>query len=102
MREERRQDTRVKSDLIARIQRNSRLFDGLIRDVSDGGIFLRCDRKLLPGECVRIAVEPKDCVPLVFQAEVVWSRILGQDELDGLYGIGFRFLDVWVKPAAAH
>jgi hypothetical protein len=96
MREERRQHSRVKRNLTARIQRNSRLFDGIIRDVSDSGVFLRCNRKLLPGERVRIAVEPKDCMSMVFDVEVVWSRIFGQDEPGGLYGIGFRFLDMCV------
>ena len=94
MREERRQHARVKSKLTARIQRNSRLFDGVVRDVSERGVSLCCDRKLLPGECVRIAVGPRHCVPMVFEAEVIWSSILGQEEPGGLYGIGFRFLDV--------
>ena len=102
MREERRQHTRVKSDLTARIQRNSRSFDGIIKDVSDKGVSLRCDRKLLPGECVRVAVEPRECLPMVFDVEVVWSRMLGQDEPGGLYAIGFRFLDVRLMQTEAH
>jgi hypothetical protein len=31
---------------------------------------------------------------MVFNAEAVWSRILGQVDKRGFYGIGFRFLDV--------
>jgi hypothetical protein len=92
--EERRRHLRTESDLSASIQWTSRRFDGVIRNVSDDGAFVCCDHRLLPGECVRIAVKPKDCAPMVFDAEVVWSRILGRDDTYGSYGIGFRFLDV--------
>ena len=66
----------------------------VVKNVSDNGLLVCCDHSLLPGECVRIAVEPPDCEPMVFDAEVVWSRILGQVEKRQFYGIGFRFLDV--------
>ena len=94
MKKERRKHPRAESDLTARIQWTSRRFDGVIRNVSDNGIFLSCDHRLLPGECVRIAVAPTDCVPMVIDAEVVWSRILKQKEDRGFYGIGFRLLNV--------
>jgi hypothetical protein len=92
--EERREHSRVESDLTARVQRGLRSFDGLIRNVSESGVFLCSSQRLLPGECVRIAVEPRHCGPMLFDAEVIWSSILGQEEPGGLYGIGFRFLDV--------
>ncbi len=94
MRKERRKHPRAESDLTARIKWTSRRFDGVIRNVSDNGIFVSCDHRLLPGECVRIAVAPTDCVPMVIDAEVVWSRILKQKEGCGFYGIGFRLLNV--------
>jgi len=94
MAEERRRHLRTESDLTARIQWTTRRFYGVIRNVSDNGVFVCCDQRLLPGECVRIAVEPKECVPMIIDAEVVWSRILRQDNTFGSYGIGFRFLDV--------
>lgn len=94
MRRERRKHPRAKSDLTARIQWSSLRFDGVIKNVSDNGAFVCCDHRLLPGECVRIAVAPTDCVPMVIDAEVVWSRVLKQRENLGFYGIGFRFLNV--------
>ena len=94
MRKERRRHPRAKSDLLANIQWTSRRFDGVVKNVSDNGLFVCCNHRLLPGECVRIAVEPPDCGPMVFNAEAVWSRILGQVENREFYGIGFRFLDV--------
>ena len=94
IKKERRKHPRVGSDLTARIQRASRSFDGLIRNVSDTGVFLCSAQKLIPGECVRIVVDPRHCAPMVFDAEVIWSSILRQEEPDGLYGMGFRFIDV--------
>ena len=94
MRKERRRHPRAKSDLLARIQWTSRRFNGVVKNVSDNGLFVCCDHRLLPGECVRIAVEPPDCGAMVFNAEVVWSSTFEQKENRGFYGIGFRFLDV--------
>jgi hypothetical protein len=97
MKKERRKHLRAKSDLTARIQWTSRRFDGVIRNVSDSGVFVCCDHRLLPGECVRIAVAPTDCAPMLIDAEVVWSCTLKQVENRGFYGIGFRFLNVCLK-----
>ena len=102
MRKERRRHPRAKSDLTARIQWTSRRFDGVVKNVSDNGLFVCCDHRLLPGECVRIGcISAFYCMLFMllcsfslFDAEVIWSIILGQEELGGLYGIGFRFLDV--------
>lgn len=94
VKQERRCQTRVECNLSARIHRTSRSFDGLIRNVSDHGVFLYSSRKLLPGECVRVTVEPPGCPPLEIDAEVVWSGILRQDEPGGLYSMGCRFIDV--------
>ena len=94
IRQERRHQLRAKCNLTARIHRASRSFDGLIRNVSDNGVFLCSSQKLLPGECVHITVEPTGCAPLVIDVEVVWSQILRHDEPGGLYAMGCRFIDV--------
>ena len=94
MKKERRYRPRTECNLTAKIHRTSRSFDGLIRNVSDNGVFLCSSQKLLPGECVRIAVQPPGCVPLVIDAEVIWSRIFRHDEPGGLYGNGCRFIDL--------
>lgn len=98
--EDRRQQPRTECNLTARIHRASRSFDGLIRNVSDNGVFLCSSQKLLPGECVRITVEPKGCAPLEIDAEVVWSRIFRHDEPGGLYGTGCRFMDMRLMQTA--
>ena len=94
MEKERRKHPRAKCDLKTRIQWTSRCFVGVIKNVSDNGLFVSCEHRLLPGECVSITVEPPDCGAMVFNAEVVWSRTLKQKENLGFYGLGFRFLDV--------
>jgi hypothetical protein len=100
IKQERRHHLRAECNLTARIRRASSSFDGLIRNVSDNGVFLCSSQKLLPGECVRIAVEPPGCVPLEIDAEVVWSRIFRHDEPGGLYGTGCRFMDMRLMQTA--
>ena len=43
---------------------------------------------------VRIAIEVTERSPLVIDAQVVWSRVLSKVETGGLYGIGFRFVNL--------
>ena len=100
IRQERRHQPRAECNLAARIHRTSRSLDGLIRNVSDNGVFLCSSQKLLPGECVRITVEPTGCTRLEIDAEVVWSRILRHDEPGGLYAMGCRFIDVCLMQTA--
>ena len=100
IKQERRHQLRAECNLTARIHRASRSFDGLIRNVSDKGAFLCSSQKLLPGECIRIAVEPPGCVPMEIDAEVVWSRIFRHDEPGGLYGTGCRFMDMRLMQTA--
>ncbi len=100
VKQERRHQPRAECNLTARIHRASRSFDGLIRNVSDNGVFLCSSQKLLPGECVRITVEPTGCAPLVIDAEVVWSHILRHDEPGGLYAMGCRLIDVCLMQTA--
>ena len=100
MKQERRHKPRANCKLTARIHRASRSFDGLIRNVSDNGVLLCSSQKLLPGEYVRITVEPTGCAPLVFDAEVVWSHILRHNEPGGLYAMGCRLIDVYLMQTA--
>jgi hypothetical protein len=97
---ERRHQPRTECNLRARIHRASHSFDGLIRNVSDNGLFLCSPQKLLPGECVRITVEPAGCAPMEINAEVIWSRILRRDEPGGVYAMGCRFIDVCLMQTA--
>ena len=96
IKQERRRQPRAECNLTARVHRASRSFDGVIKNVSDDGVFLCSSQKLLPGECVRITVEPTGCAPLEIDAEVVWSHILRHDEPSGLYVMGCRFIDVYL------
>jgi hypothetical protein len=100
IKKERRQKPRAECNLTAMIHRASHSFEGLVRNVSDDGLFLCSSQKLLPGECVRIIVEPKGCAPLEIDAEVIWSHILRHDEPGGLYAMGCRFIDVCLRKTA--
>ena len=100
LQQERRHQPRTECNLAARIYRSSRFFHGLIRNVSDNGVFLCSSQRLLPGECVRITVQPAGCAALEIDAEVVWSRILRHDEPGGLYAMGCRFIDVCLMQTA--
>ena len=94
MRKERRKHPRAQSVLAAKIQKHSRPFAGIIRNVSPNWAFVCCDHRRLPGEYVRIAIELTDCLPLAIEAEAVYSRILSREETGDLYGVSFRFLNV--------
>ena len=94
MTKERRQHPRVESDWTVRIQREPHSFDGAIKNVSHSGVSICCNHNLPPGTRVRIAIEHPDRLPLVIDAEVMWSNILGQDEEYGLYRIGLRFVGI--------
>ena len=100
LKQERRQQPRTECNLTAEIHRASRSFHGLIRNVSDNGVFLCSSQRILPGECVRIIVQPAGCATLEIDAEVVWSRILRHDEPGGLYAMGCRFIDVCLMQTA--
>ena len=99
IRQERRHQLRAECNFTASIHRGSHSFDGLVKNVSDNGGFLWSSQRLIPGERVCIAIEPPYCGPLVIEAEVAWSRILRQDEPDGLYGMRFRFIDLCLMQA---
>ena len=94
MEKERRQHPRSESQWLARIQKEQLFFDGIVQNVSHSGAYICCDRKLVPAEKVRIAMEHSDHTPLVIDAEVIWSRILSQDETCSVYGVGCRFTEV--------
>ena len=91
---EKRHESRAECNLTAKIHTGSSSFDGLVKNISDNGALFWSPQKLLPGECVCIAIEPPHCGPLMIEAEVVWSRIFRQNEPGGLYGMGFRLIDV--------
>ena len=102
LKQERRHQSRAECNLKARIHRGSSSFDGLVKNISDNGGLLWSSQKFLPGEHVCIAVEPPYCGPLVIEAKVVWSRIFRQDEPGGLYGMGFRFIDLGLIQVTAY
>ena len=102
MGKERRKHPRAQSVLAARIQKHPRAFAGIIKNVSPNGAFVSCDHRLRPGEYVRIAIELTDRLPLVIDAEAVYSRILSQEETGGLYGVGFRFLNLCLMQKELH
>ena len=97
VKQEKRHEPRTECNLTAKIHRASNSFDGLIRNVSDNGVLLCSSQKILPGECVRITVEPAGCAPLIMEAEIVWANILRQDEPGGLYAMGCRLIDVCLR-----
>ena len=92
--EERREHPRAESDWTARIQREPHSFDAVIKNISHNGVSICSDHKLPPGERVRLAIEHADRLPLVIDARVIWSHIIDQDKVHGLYQMGLRFVDV--------
>jgi uncharacterized protein (TIGR02266 family) len=66
---------------------------GELRNVSEGGLFIECERPLAHGTPLQLELEPGGDQPsILLSATVVWSRDLaGQD---GPPGFGVRFEDL--------
>ena len=66
---------------------------GELRNVSEGGLFIECERPLPDGTPLRLELEPGgDQAPIQLSATVVWSRDLASRE--GPAGFGVRFEDL--------
>ena len=66
---------------------------GELRNVSEGGLFIECERPLPDGAPLQLELEPGGDQPsILLSATVVWSRDLATQ--DGPSGFGVRFEDL--------
>ncbi len=66
---------------------------GELRNVSEGGLFIECERPLPAGTPLQLELEPGGDQPsILLAARVVWSRDLATQE--GPSGFGVRFEDL--------
>lgn len=66
---------------------------GALRNVSEGGLFIECERPLPDGAPLQLELEPGGDQPsILLSATVVWSRDLATQ--DGPSGFGVRFEDL--------
>ena len=66
---------------------------GELRNLSEGGLFIECERPLAHGTPIQLELEPSDGgKPISLSGTVVWSRELAT--LDGPTGFGVRFEDL--------
>lgn len=95
--------SRVKFRWPAIIMTKSKVIEGITRNVSVNGAFIyyyqpndlalpiRVDRR------VALAIRAPDRLPLLMQAEAVWSDFLSSDEDSTLLGVGLRFLEIFYE-----
>ena len=74
--------------------------EGVVHNLSEGGVFIQCARPLAPGTPLRLAIDPGDGdSSLELDALVVWVRELAN--MDGPTGFGVAFQNVGAAEIAA-
>jgi uncharacterized protein (TIGR02266 family) len=74
--------------------------EGVLNNLSEGGVFIRCDQPPAVGTPLRLQIDPRDseaCVEL--DAVVVWTRDL--PSMDGPTGFGVAFQNVGAAESVA-
>ena len=66
-----------------------------VKDVSIGGVFIRCGKPLRPEQILGMVVEVPDLEqPLIIDGKVIWSNISGSDNEFAPHGMGVIFTEV--------
>lgn len=74
--------------------------EGVLENLSQGGVFIRCDPPLAAGTPLRLQIDPGDGdAGIEVDAVVVWSREL--PNMDGPAGIGVSFDNLGVAECVA-
>jgi uncharacterized protein (TIGR02266 family) len=74
--------------------------EGVVNNLSEGGVFIQCEQPLAPGTPLRLQLDPGDseaCIEL--DAVVVWTRDLAN--MDGPVGFGVSFQNVGAAESVA-
>ncbi len=72
---------------------SDRVLEGVTKDISGGGAYVRCARPLRLNEVFDMVIKAPD-KSLKVKAEVVWSNIYGPDDDINPRGMGVVFLEI--------
>jgi Tfp pilus assembly protein PilZ len=74
--------------------------EGVVHNLSERGVFIRCARPLEPGTSLRLEIDPGDGdASLELDAAVVWVREIAN--MDGPVGFGVAFQDLGAVESVA-
>jgi uncharacterized protein (TIGR02266 family) len=89
---------RVPTHLKVRYGQNGE--EGVLNNLSEGGVFIRCDQPLAVGAPLRLQIDPGDSEARIdLDAVVVWTRDL--PNMDGPTGFGVAFQNVGAEEFVA-
>ena len=89
--ERREDDPRVKLQLKVTYADASQLYEGMLLNISEGGVFLKTTREFTRGETVQVLFRiMRERVVFSLHAEVVWSAAEARGDLPP--GVGLRFV----------
>ena len=91
--EERRRDLRAKLEWTVLAKAKGVVIDGVTKDISTSGAYVRCAKPLRLNEVFDMVIEAPN-KRLKAKAEVVWSNIYGPDDEINPRGMGVRFLKI--------
>ena len=91
--EERRIFPRAKLKWRVLLKLNNKVIEGVTKDVSAGGAYVRCAKPLRLNQVFDMVIKTPDN-SLNVKAEVVWSNIYGPDDEINPRGMGVMFLDI--------
>lgn len=67
---------------------------GEIRNISLGGIYVRCDEPLRVNEDFRMAIIPPNRQPIGLVGKVVWADLYGIDPDENAFGMGVCLVEI--------
>ena len=93
--EERRSFPRapLKWRILVQDKDSNRVMEGVTKDISGGGAYVRCAKPLKLNEVFDMVIKAPD-KSLKVKAEVVWSNIYGPDDDINPRGMGVVFLEI--------
>jgi len=68
--------------------------EGVTENISQEGLFIRCEEPLLLYETYRISIMPPDREAVGAVGKVVWSEFYGMGENDSTFGIGICLIEI--------
>ncbi|MBW2000448.1 MAG: PilZ domain-containing protein [Deltaproteobacteria bacterium] len=68
--------------------------EGVMENISQEGLFIRCEEPVPLNETYRISIMPPDREAIGAVGKVVWSELYGMGENDSTFGIGICLIEI--------
>lgn len=68
--------------------------EGVTENISQEGLFIRCEEPILLNETYRVSIMPPDKEAVGVIGKVIWSEFYGMGEDDSTFGIGVCLIEI--------